>query len=189
MQASEVFAPAVGSRESTPNRKMLTILQAETAEQIGLARELMLEYAAWLEFKLCFQGFEEELRGLPGKYAPPSGRLLLAYWNGKLAGMGAVRPLADKDHRACEMKRLYVRAEFRGHAIGRSLAERLIKESRALGYEFMRLDTVPGKMDAAIGMYRDLGFAEIPPYYQTPVTMTIFMELGLHGEIADSARP
>lgn len=166
---------------------MLTIAQAENAEHIALARELMLEYAAWLEFNLCFQGFEEELRSLPGKYAPPMGRLLLAYWNGKPAGMGALRPLEHSNHGACEMKRLYVRPEFRGHAIGRRLAERLIEESRALGYELMRLDTVPGKMDAAIGMYRDLGFEEIPPYYESPVRATIFMQLALKNYTAGSA--
>src|ERR1044071_8302554 len=103
---------------------MLTIIQAETAEQVATVRELMLEYAAWLEFELCFQGFEEELRTLPGKYALPQGRLLLAMWN-EPAGIGALRSLAESG--VCEMKRLYVRPRFRGHSIGRSLAQRLIQ--------------------------------------------------------------
>jgi carbonic anhydrase len=140
---------------------MLTIIQAQTEEQLTTVRELMLEYAAWLEFELCFQGFEEELRTLPGKYAMPDGRLLLAMWNGEPAGIGALRPL--KETGVCEMKRLYVRPQFRGHSIGLTLA----------------LDTVPGKMDSAIAMYRRLGFGPTEPYYGTPISQTLFMELEL----------
>jgi len=156
---------------------MLTLIQAETAEQIALAREFMLEYAAWLEFKLCFQGFDEELQSLPGKYSPPAGRLLIAFWQQEPAGIGAIRPLAEPG--VCEMKRLYVRPSFRGHAIGRALAEKLIVEARSTGYKFMRLDTVSGKMDRAIELYRQLGFREINPYYGSPVQGTVFMELPL----------
>lgn len=156
---------------------MLIITQAQSEEQLATVRELMLEYAAWLEFELCFQGFEEELRTLPGKYALPDGRLLLAMWNGEIAGIGALRPL--KEARVCEMKRLYVRAQFRGHSIGLSLAERLIQDAAEIGYERMRLDTVPGKMDSAIAMYRRLGFEPIEPYYGTPIRQTLFMELAL----------
>ncbi len=153
------------------------IVQAESAEHIAGARELMLEYAQWLEFNLCFQGFEEELRTLPGKYAPPKGRLLLAYVDQQLAGMGALRPMDEAG--VCEMKRLYVRPAFRGYRLGRRLAERLIGDADAIGYERMRLDTVPGKMDSAIALYRELGFHEIPGYYATPVNHTLFMELEL----------
>ena len=156
---------------------MLTMLEAETAEAIATARQLIEEYAAWLEFKLCFQGFEDEMRSLPGKYAPPAGRLLLALWNGKPAGVIALRPLEEPG--LCEMKRLYVRPEFRGHNIGRLLAERIIREAAEIGYSRMRLDTVAGKMDSAIAMYRELGFKETDPYYQTPVGHTLFMELTL----------
>ncbi|HWF02681.1 MAG TPA: GNAT family N-acetyltransferase [Candidatus Angelobacter sp.] len=156
---------------------MLTILQAETAEHISTARELMVEYATRLEFNLCFQGFEEEMQSLPGKYAPPSGRLFLAFWNGRPAGVIALRALKDAD--LCEMKRLYVRQEFRGHNIGRILAERLISEAAQMGYTRMRLDTVPGQMDKAIAMYRALGFKETDAYYNTPVGETLFMELDL----------
>lgn len=158
---------------------MLTILQAETAEQMATARELMMEYAARLGVDLCFQGFEEELRALPGKYAPPQGRLLLALWTGRCAGMIALRRLDDKTESLCEMKRLFVRPEFRGHGIGRALAERIIAEASEIGYRRMRLDTMPGKMDSAIAMYRELGFVETPPYYETPVSQTLFMELAL----------
>jgi ribosomal protein S18 acetylase RimI-like enzyme len=156
---------------------MLTIFQAETAEHISTARELMVEYATWLEFNLCFQGFEEEMQSLPGKYAPPTGRLLLAFWDGRPAGVIALRAL--KDDGLCEMKRLYVRSEFRGHNIGRILAERLIAEAAAIGYTRVRLDTVPGQMDKAIAMYRALGFKETDAYYDTPVGQTLFMELDL----------
>jgi len=157
--------------------EMLTIVQAETAAQVATARELIEEYAAWLDFKLCFQGFEDEMRSLPGKYAPPAGRLLLALWDGKPAGVIALRPLDEPG--LCEMKRLYVRPEFRGHKIGRMLAEQVIREAADIGYSRMRLDTVAGQMDSAIAMYRKLGFKETDPYYQTPVGHTLFMELAL----------
>jgi len=158
---------------------MLKILEANTPQEIATARELMMEYANWVEFNLCFQGFEEELRTLPGKYAPPRGRLLLALWEQKVAGMIALRPMGSGGESLCEMKRLFVRPEFRGHGIGRLLAERVIAEAVEIGYKRMRLDTIAGKMDSAIAMYRELGFAETAPYYETPVTQTLFMELAL----------
>lgn len=161
---------------------MLTILQAETAQHIASVRELMLEYAASLGFELCFQGFEEELGTLPGKYAPPDGRLLLALWNGEPAGTGALRPMNETG--VCEMKRLYVRPQFRGHSIGLALAQRLIQDATETGYQRMRLDTVPGKMDSAIRMYRQLGFEEIEPYYGTPIASTLFLELALPPQAA-----
>jgi len=164
---------------------MLTILQAETSEHMNTARQMIEEYAARLEFELCFQGFDEEMRSLPGKYSPPAGRLLIAFWNGKPAGVIALRPLDEP--RLCEMKRLYVRPEFRGHQIGLVLAERIISDAAEIGYSRMRLDTVAGKMDRAIAMYRELGFAETDPYYQTPVGQTLFMELLLAPEKARSA--
>ncbi len=166
---------------------MLKVLQAETPEQIATARELMVEYATRLEFNLCFQGFEDEMRMLPGKYAPPEGRILLALWNEKPAGVIALRPLGERADGLCEMKRLFVRPEFRGHGIGRVLAERVIAEAAEIGYRRMRLDTIPGPMDSAIAMYRELGFAETAPYYKTPVGQTLFMELDL--EAHASAKP
>jgi GNAT superfamily N-acetyltransferase len=165
---------------------MLTIVKAETPAQVSTARQMIEEYAAWLEFKLCFQGYEEEIQSLPGKYAPPSGRLLLALWEGRPAGVIALRPLEEPG--VCEMKRLYVRPEFRGHQIGRILAERVISEAAEIGYSRMRLDTISGKMDSAIAMYRTLGFAEIDPYYKTPVGETLFMELALKPAVKSNAK-
>jgi putative acetyltransferase len=159
---------------------MLTILQAEKPEHISTAHELIEEYAASLEFNLCFQGFDEEMRSLPGKYSPPAGRLLLALWDEKPAGVIALRALEEPG--LCEMKRLYVRSEFRGHQIGRILAERIIRDAAEAGYSRMRLDTIAGKMDRAIALYRELGFVETDPYYQTPVGQTLFMELALAPE-------
>ncbi|HEY6307574.1 MAG TPA: GNAT family N-acetyltransferase [Candidatus Angelobacter sp.] len=156
---------------------MLTIFQAETPQQIAAARELMIEYATALGFDLCFQNFDEEMRTLPGKYAPPAGRILLANWNGQAAGVIAMRPLDEAG--ACEMKRLFVRPAFRGRSLGRALAERLIAEATAIGYRRMRLDTIQGTMDQAIVLYRAMGFYEIPAYYPSPVRETLFLELQL----------
>jgi putative acetyltransferase len=156
---------------------MITILQAQSSEQIATARELMLEYATALGFDLCFQDFDEEIRALPGKYAQPSGRLLLAYCDGQIAGVAALRSLDDPA--VCEMKRLYVRPVFRGKLLGRALAEKLITEARDAGYQRMRLDTIRGKMDRAIALYREMGFKEVPAYYPSPVRETLFMELAL----------
>src|SRR5687768_9220139 len=108
---------------------MLDIIQAETAEQIESARLLFREYEEWLGLDLCFQGFEAELTGLPGKYAGPEGRLYLAYSGEKLAGCIALRELEDG---VCEMKRLFVRDEFRGRQIGVRLIEKLISEAREI---------------------------------------------------------
>ncbi|HKD81533.1 MAG TPA: GNAT family N-acetyltransferase [Candidatus Angelobacter sp.] len=161
---------------------MLKIVQAESPEQVAAAREMIEEYAVRLGVSLCFQGFEEEMRTLPGKYAPPAGRLLLALMDEKPTGVIALRPLGDNAEGVCEMKRLFVRPDFRGHRIGRVLAERIIAEAAEIGYKRMRLDTMPGKMDSAIAMYRELGFTETAPYYETPVGQTLFLELGLKHE-------
>jgi len=150
------------------------ITQAHTPEQIAGVRELFLEYARSLNFSLCFQSFDQELASLPGEYAPPSGRLLLAEFNRRRAGCVALHRLADG---ICEMKRLYVRPEFRGHQIGRRLAEAVIAEARSLGYERMRLDTVAPVMRAAVQLYRELGFYEIAAYRANPMQGTLYMEL------------
>lgn len=152
------------------------ICQAKSPEHIEQARQLFLEYGESLGFSLCFQSFDKELAGLPGDYAPPGGRLLLAEHDGKIAGCVALHKLSDG---VCEMKRLYVRPEFRGKALGRRLAEQVISEARAIDYAHMRLDTVVGKMDSAIALYRELGFREIPPYRENPIAGAIYMELEL----------
>ncbi|MBI3412280.1 MAG: GNAT family N-acetyltransferase [Planctomycetes bacterium] len=148
---------------------------AESAEEVALVRELFQEYAASLGVDLCFQSFEQELAELPGRYASPEGRLLLAFCEGKLAGCVALRKLDDE---TCEMKRLYLRPEFRGRSLGRRLGLRAIDEGRSIGYRRMRLDTLPSMRDA-ITLYRSLGFNEIAPYTTNPVPGALFMELEL----------
>src|SRR5207248_1080055 len=138
----------------------LTIAPAKTPAQIAQVRELFLEYASSLGFSLCFQNFDQELAGLPGDYAPPKGRLLLAYFENQPAGCVALHEFQPG---ISEMKRLYVRPAFRGKRIGLALAQAAISEARAIGYERMRLDTVPGSMADAVKMYWRLGFNEIAP--------------------------
>jgi GNAT superfamily N-acetyltransferase len=152
------------------------IYQAESAAQIGQIRELFLEYAKSLGFSLCFQGFDQELTGLPGDYAPPEGRLLLAEYDGQVAGCGALHKAGA---RIGEMKRLYLRPAFRGKGLGRVLAERILQEARSIGYAKLRLDTVEPVMKDAVAMYRRMGFREIDPYRVNPMPGTLYMELDL----------
>lgn len=154
----------------------MELIQAESLEQIEQARELFNEYATSLEIDLCFQNFQKELAELPGDYAPPHGRLLLAVHDRRVAGCVALRKLGDG---TCEMKRLFVRSGFRGRGLGRRLVETIVRTAKERGYQRMRLDTLPGKMDEAIVLYRSLGFEEIEPYYSNPVPGAKFMELKL----------
>ncbi len=132
---------------------------------MGEVRALFLEYGRSLDFDLCFQGFEQELADLPGCYAAPAGRILLAVENEEAAGVVALRPLEED---ICEMKRLYVRPGWRGRAVGGRLARAIVEEGRRRGYRAMRLDT-HDSMQAAIALYRSLGFREIPRYYDNPL--------------------
>jgi len=152
------------------------IIRAQSSVDIDQARELFKEYAAWLEIDLCFQNFDKELAGLPGDYAPPDGRLLLAIEDERIAGCVALRKIGES---ICEMKRLFLRPEFRGQGLGRNLVEAILSEAKQIGYKRMRLDTLPPKMNDAIALYRSLDFKEIEPYYRNPVPGAKFMELEL----------
>ena len=154
----------------------MNVIQAKSKKEIQEARSLLEEYAAWLEISLCFQNFDQELAELPGDYAPPDGRLLLAFEDDQLAGCVALRKLRAS---SCEMKRLFLRPEFRGRGLGRALVEKIVDEARQIGYTQMCLDTLPGSMDQAIALYSSIGFKEIEPYYNNPVAGAKFMELRL----------
>lgn len=154
----------------------MQLIQAQSAEDIRTVRGLFDEYVSWLGVSLCFQNFDKEVAGLPGEYAPPSGRLYLAVENDEAAGCIALRKIGAG---ICEMKRLYVRREFRGTGLGRKLTERILADARAIGYERIRLDTIPGKMDQAIALYRSLGFKDIAPYYDNPYEDVAYMEMEL----------
>ena len=157
---------------------MPAIEHAVWPADIEPVRALFREYAASLGFDLCFQGFDEELAGLPGRYAEPAGCVLLARATGGREPIGGVglRPLEDG---ACEMKRLYVRPSGRGRGLGRALAVAVIDEARRAGYECMRLDTIDSAMEAAVALYLDLGFADIPPYTANPIAGARYLELRL----------
>lgn len=154
---------------------MLVLARVSAEDEWPDVRALFTEYAASLGFSLSFQGFEAELATLPGRYAPPGGCVLLARGPEGLAGCVAMRPL---DARTCEMKRLFVRPAFLGRGCGRLLAEAIVREARAAGYERMRLDTVPA-MEAALGLYHSLGFRDIEPYTENPLHGARFLELRL----------
>jgi GNAT superfamily N-acetyltransferase len=151
------------------------VVEASGGLQVEQVRRLFREYSTQLGVDLSFQGFEEELAGLPGVYARPRGRLLLALEAGTPAGCVGVRPLESG---ACEMKRLYVRPGHRGTGLGRALAVAAIAAAREVGYERMRLDTLP-TMSSAIALYGSLGFEQIEPYRANPVPGASFLEKSL----------
>jgi putative acetyltransferase len=139
-------------------------------------RALFLEYARGLNFNLCFQNFDRELEELPGPYGLPHGRLILCEVDGRPAGCIAVKPLGSG---VCELKRLFVRPEFRRRKLGLNLTQHIIDEARSIGYTVMRLDTIRGTMDNAIALYESVGFREIPAYYHNPIPNAFYMELRL----------
>ncbi len=176
-QLSSVAQGAGGARAGT-------IWQARSPEEMAQARTLFQEYAQWLNVDLCFQGFEAELAGLPGDYAPPSGRLLLAGAHGVAFGCIALRPLdaaaraSTAEPRVGEVKRLYVRPGQRGQRWGRRLAEALMTEARNIGYDELKLDTLAW-MSAARALYAELGFRDCAPYYANPLPEVVYMSLRL----------
>ncbi len=177
LDSAKVQYPGTSSAFSASSAvKGPSIFHAESPAQIAQARELFLEYAQSLGFSLCFQNFDKELAELPGDYAPPEGRLLLVECEGQLAACVALHKLEPV---ICEMKRLYLRPQFRGRGLGRTLAERIIAEARQIGYQRMRLDTVEPVMKDAVAMYRKFGFKEIAPYCPNPIPGALYMELEL----------
>ena len=147
------------------------MLAIERAADMAPVRALFLEYAAATGVDLSFQNFDAELAGLPGDYDP----ILLAYWNGELAGCIALHPFGDG---ICEMKRLYIRPPFRKYGIGRALTVRILEEARARGFRAIRLDTLPS-MQQAMKLYESLGFVDIEPYRYNPIEGTRYLELTL----------
>ncbi len=151
------------------------IKQAQSPSEIEHVRRLFREYEAYLNEDLCFQSFEEELAGLPGKYAPPGGALLIAIDKDRTVGCVGLRELAGG---VCEMKRLFVRPEARGLGLGRKLATRIIAVARSLGYTLMRLDTLD-RLTEAMRLYETLGFRKTAPYYSNPLAGVVYLELDL----------
>ena len=154
----------------------MTIKAVTTPAEIEEVRQLFREYEAELDVDLCFQSFEDELAHLPGKYAPPSGALLIVESEGRAVGCVAMRDLGNA---VCEMKRLFVEPEARRFGLGRRLAQEIIRVSRERGYSVMRLDTL-ARLKAALTLYEALGFHETEPYYENPLPGVVYLELELN---------
>ncbi len=154
----------------------VSIREATTAGDVELARALFVEYARWLNVDLCFQGFADELRTLPGAYAPPRGRLLLAGHVSDAFACIGLRPLAEAG--VGEVKRLYVQPARRTEGWGKRLVAELLSAARATGYDELRLDTLEW-MRAARALYEQAGFAICPPYYDNPLPGVVYMSLRL----------
>ncbi len=156
---------------------MSTIVEVTTGEQLEQVRNLFNEYRAQLPVEYCSRSLDVEIAGLPGDYASPRGKLLLAVVVGQPVGCVGLRPFPREA--TCEMKRLYVRPGFRGAKLGKQLVDRALLEARNLGYSFLRLDTHPPTMQAAVAMYRKLGFQEVAADPLEPVEDLLYMELRL----------
>jgi putative acetyltransferase len=166
------------------------IRQARSPREVERARALFVEYAQWLKVDLCFQGFDRELASLPGAYAPPCGRLLLAGDPDTAFGCIALRPLdpgsgcgcdvaaAKPEVVAAEVKRLYVQPARRGEGWGERLARAIVAQALAIGYRELKLDTLEW-MTAARALYAGLGFRECAPYYENPLAGVVYMSLTL----------
>jgi ribosomal protein S18 acetylase RimI-like enzyme len=150
-------------------------------DQLETVKELFREYAEKIQVDLCFQNFEEELASLPGKYALPKGRIVIAYVDGIAAGCVALRPF---DNHTCEMKRLYVKESFRNMKLGKALAQHIIAEAKTIGYDTMVLDTLR-TMESALGLYKSLGFVETQAYYENPLDEVVYLRLNLNNREFD----
>jgi len=157
------------------SQRDIHIDRPQNAAEVEAVKALFLEYANSLGFSLCFQGFDEEMATFPAKYSPPTGGLLLARVDGVAAGAVGVW---QQSPGICEMKRLYLKPEFRGLELGRRLAEGIVEEGRRLGYRAIRLDTLQ-TMVAARALYARMGFVEVPAYYRNPIEGAVFMEMPL----------
>jgi GNAT superfamily N-acetyltransferase len=162
-----------------PDSPRISITAIASSDDIDAIRQLFSDYQADLGIDLCFQGFADELAGLPGDYAAPDGALLLARVDDRPAGCVALRPLAHSDHlNACEMKRLFVRKAYRGFGLGRMLVEEVVSLARLAGYSTMLLDTL-NDMEAARALYQEAGFYEVAPYYHNPIAGAHYLKVDL----------
>ena len=156
---------------------MLQITTPRKPQEWDAVRDILREYAATLNVDLCFQGLGDELVALPGQYAGPRGALVTAIADNRLAGCCALRPLDNVDYsNACEMKRLFVRPQFRVMGIRRMLAEAVLDAACQAGYACVLLDTL-SDMETARALYRDLGFEEIPPYHHNPIAGSHYLKV------------
>ena len=174
MPASESLSGEQAHRQCMNEDIRLSHIQSGPA--LEEVRTLFLEYARGLNFNLCFQDFDKELVELPGVYGLPHGRLILSVVDQKAAGCVALKSLEPG---VCELKRLFVRPEFRRRHLGLKMSRHIVNEARLIGYSTMRLDTIRGTMDDAIALYTSLGFREIAAYYNNPIPNAFYMELEL----------
>lgn len=177
MPDATVTARHTNERQATMPEVQFHIRPVRTAEDLAATTDLFRAYAAALSVDLAYQDFGSELAGLPGKYAPPYGELLLARGTDSTA-LGCVALRSMEPAGCCEMKRLYVAPEARGTGLGKALIEAILEAARRAGYQELRLDTLPEMMDAQ-ALYARLGFVRIEPYYDTPIAGTVFMRLTL----------
>ena len=169
------YSDAGGAMGALVEERSLCISQPESDQDLDHVRELFVEYQRYIDVDLCFQSFDEELRSLPGRYAPPAGSLLLARVGDAIIGGVAMAPL-KRDF--CEMKRLYVRPEWRGRGYGRRLADAIIERGRRAGYTTMRLDTLR-RLHEALVLYESMGFRRIGSYRYNPLEDVVYMEIDL----------
>jgi len=175
-------------RLDSPQIPLAELVIPSQPEQIEAARSLIREYAQSLGVDLCFQNIEEELASLPGEYAAPRGALFMAVIEGKPAGCVALRALDSADYpNAAEMKRLYVRKRFRGSGLGREMAQAVLDAARDAGYSCVLLDTLDD-MEAARGLYEDIGFHEVPPYYHNPIAGAHYLKCDLDASARTARR-